>query len=243
MQTTDPITLFDRLMAVKPVGLSRNAWAVRAGVNRNIFNDIKRRGAADRDTLEKLLEAIGLTEAQFEAGQKAEHHEPPPKALRAPVLAFRGKDRPRDVPIVGTAECAEMDFDGDAAAVTVETMEMDLDHVVDYARRPATLDNRREVYAIYFRGHSLSPRYEPGELAYVDPVRPPSMLDYVIIQLRRPDEHDGERTFVAMAKRLVRQSASFIELQQFDPPATFRVPRSEVKHMHRVIPWDELVVF
>lgn len=240
---SDPISLYDRLMAVKPDGLSRNAWTQRAGVSRAAFTDIRRRNAANHETIEKLLEAIGVTFAEFEAGARQEHKEAPPPAVRAPRMAFRGDDRPRDVPIIGTADCADLDVVTDGETVAIETMGLDLSEVVDHVRRPITLDHRRDVYAIYFRGHSMAPRYESGEVAYVDPVRPPLAADYVIVQLRRYDGDDGDRIHVAMAKRLVRQSASYIELEQFNPPLTFRLDRKQVAHIHRIIPWDELVAF
>ena len=71
----------------------------------------------------------------------------------------------------------------------------------------------------------------------------PALLDYVIVQLRGPDGNDGERIFRVLAKRLIRKTASYFELEQFDPPATFRVPREQVAHIHRIIRWDELVAF
>lgn len=237
------MSLFDRLMAVKPDGLSANSWRTRAGLSQAVFTDIKRRGSAKHETIEKLLAAIDVSFAEFEAGVKSPERELAPTAVRAPYLAFRGEDRPRDVPIVGTAECADIEFDGDETRVPVEMMEINADDVIDYARRPLSLDNRRDVYAIYFRGTSMSPRYEPGELAYVDPRRPPLSLDYVVLQMRRDDGDNGERLCLAMAKRLVRQGADFFELQQFEPPATFRIEKARVKHIHRIIPWDELVTF
>ncbi len=243
MPHADPLSLYDRLIAVKPRGLSENAWTVRAGVSRAAFTDIKRRGNARHDTVVKLLDAIGLTFAEFEAGKPAEDKEPPTPAVRAPRMAFQGQDRPRDVPILGTAECSDMEFSDDGMPLWVEAMSLDLDEVVDYARRPATLDNRRDVYAIYFRGHSMAPRYEPGEIAYVDPRRAPRLRDYVVVQLRRAEGEDEERVFNVLAKRLVRQTAAFYELEQFNPPTTFRVDAASVKHIHRIIPWDELVSF
>ena len=163
--------------------------------------------------------------------------------MRAPRLAFQAQDRPRDVPVVGTAECGEIEFDEDGVTRRIESMELHLDDVIDRVRRPLSLDNRRDVYAIYFRGGSMAPRYEDGELAYVDPKRPPALLDYVIVQLRGPDGAGGERIFRVLAKRLIRKTANYYELEQFDPPATFRVPREQVAHIHRIIRWDELVAF
>lgn len=230
-------------MAIRPAGLTAHAWSQRAGVSRSVFTDIRRRGTANHATIEKLLEAIDRTWAQFEAADRQTDHRAGVDGVRSQRLAFQGDDRPRDVPIVGTAECAFLEFDGDSVRVPVETMTMDMDNVVDHARRPALLDRRRDVYAVYFRGDSMEPRFEDGELAMVDPKQPPKPRDYVIVQLRRPDGEDGERIYTAMAKRLVRSSASFVELQQFNPASIFRVSWNDIAHMHRVLPWDELVTF
>ena len=88
----------------------------------------------------------------------------------------------------------------------------------------------------------MAPRYEDGELAYVDPRRPPTRLDYVIVQLRMA-VGDDERVTRVLAKRLIRNTATFYELEQFSPPAVFRVPKAMVAHIHRVMPLDELVAF
>lgn len=239
---SDPVSLFDRLMLVKPTGMSMNGWAQRAGLSRNVFNDIRRRNNARHETIVQLLDAAGLTFAEFEAGAVQAEREPPTPEARAARMTFQGSDRPRDVPVLGTAECGEIEFSSDEALVQVETMELFLDEVVDHVRRPVSLDNRRDAYAIYFHGNSLAPRYESGEVAYVDPKRPPARLDYVIVQLRRPDA-DGERIYRVLAKRLVRRTAQFFELEQFNPPMIFRVPVEQVAHCHRIFPWAELVAF
>lgn len=239
----DPISLYDRLMAVKPAGLSNTTWMAKAGVSRMALTDIKRRGNASHDTVEKLLAAIGATFAEFDAGERKTDRDPAPQAERAPFLAFRGPDRPRDVPIVGTALCADLKFEDDGSLVDIEAMEMHFDDVIDHARRPLTLENRRDIYALYFRGVSMAPRYEPGELGYVDPRRPPVSGDYVVAQLRGPDGEDGERIVTVIAKRLVRQTAGYYEFEQFNPALLFKVERGRVAHLHRIIPWDELVTF
>ncbi len=239
----DPISLYDRLMAVKPAGLSNTTWMAKAGVSRMALTDIKRRGNASHDTVEKLLAAIGATFAEFDAGERKTDRDPTTQAERAPFLAFRGPDRPRDVPIVGTALCADLKFEDDGSLVDIEAMEMHFDDVIDHARRPLTLENRRDIYALYFRGVSMAPRYEPGELGYVDPRRPPVSGDYVVAQLRGPDGEDGERIVTVIAKRLVRQTAGYYEFEQFNPALLFKVERGRVAHLHRIIPWDELVTF
>jgi predicted XRE-type DNA-binding protein len=38
----------------------------------------------------------------------------------------------------------------------------------------------------------------------------------------------------AWAMRLIKRSASFLELRQFNPDRTFRLPIAQVQHLHRV---------
>jgi len=226
--------LYDALMAVKPDYLSKNAWATLAGVNRNVFQDIKARNNATELTIQKLLAAAGVSRAEFARAMGED--EPQPAAsgtVASPVSAFR-HDRPRDVPVLGTPACHDLTFGNDR----IETIDIDFDDVIDYVRRPPGLDGRSDVYAIYFTGYSMIPRFEPDEVGYVDPRRPPSIGDYVVVQLRGNGE---DRIAAALVKRLVRRTAAYVELEQFNPPATFRLPTERIARMHRIMPLIELV--
>ncbi|HEX6218936.1 MAG TPA: hypothetical protein VFZ35_06645, partial [Sphingomicrobium sp.] len=59
--------LYRDLMRLKPDGWTANAWAVRAGVSRTVWTDMRRHGNPSRRTLEKLLAAAGSSLAEFEA--------------------------------------------------------------------------------------------------------------------------------------------------------------------------------
>ena len=59
--------LLEELMRFKPAGLTANAWAVKAGISRNFWNDLRRHGNPSRRTLEKLLSAADSSLAEFEA--------------------------------------------------------------------------------------------------------------------------------------------------------------------------------
>ena len=59
--------IYRQLMRFKPEDLSANAWAVRAGVSRTVWADMRRHGNPSRRTLEKLLGAVGSSLAEFEA--------------------------------------------------------------------------------------------------------------------------------------------------------------------------------
>jgi hypothetical protein len=248
MPPSEPSLLYDRLMAVRPKDLSPNAWAVKAGVNRTIFANIRERGNANHTTIEKLLDAIGLTWAQFDAGvtpaelaREARSH--PEKVQDAP-RPFRPLERPRDIPVLGTASCADLRFDNEAGElIDVEALEIDLNEVIDWLARPLALEKRADVYGIYFTGVSMMPRFEPGEPGYVDPKRMPKVGEYAIVQLAGNGNTDQHRVIAAIAKRIARISASYVELEQFNPPARFRVERDRIVAIHRIIPWAELASF
>src|SRR3982751_2066622 len=55
------------LMRLRPDDLTPNAWALRAGVSRTVWSDMRRHGNPSRRTLEKLLVAAGSSLAEFEA--------------------------------------------------------------------------------------------------------------------------------------------------------------------------------
>lgn len=117
-------------------------------------------------------------------------------------------------------------------------IELRLSEVLDYLIRPSTLSDDPDAYALEIVGDSMAPRYEPGELVYVSPKAPVRVGDDVIVQLAARGEHEGNdvvgKITEVLIKRLVRRSSTFIELRQFNPDKTFRVPTDLVHCIHRV---------
>lgn len=72
----------------------------------------------------------------------------------------------------------------------------------------------KDAYAIQFSGDSMWPRYEDGEIGFIDPKRRPKTGDYVVAQIAM-DEHEPP---LAYAKRLVRWNAAELVLEQLNPP-------------------------
>jgi len=61
--------LYDALMRLKPEDLPETDWATQAGVNRGFFSNLKNSDIAPRsDTLRKILNRIGKTEADLSEG-------------------------------------------------------------------------------------------------------------------------------------------------------------------------------
>lgn len=141
------------------------------------------------------------------------------------------------VPVYGTALGADEIVDGEA----IEQTTLNKAEVIGYLRRPVLLDGRADIYGLYVQGSSMNPRYRDGATVFVEGKRPPRIGEDAVVYLRMPDEHEGEIPSCVLIKTLVKKSASFVELEQYSPHITFRIPMERVKDLHRVVPWDELV--
>ena len=142
------------------------------------------------------------------------------------------------VPLVGTGDCATISFEDQSGnMLEIERCSFDAEHTVRMIARPAALAGARDVYAIYFHGESMLPRFEPGDVGFVDPRRPAGPGDYVLVQLNSGEDDDVVSVLV---KRLVRTNARELILEQFNPPAIFTVPRARVARYHRILRQAEL---
>lgn len=254
--------LYARLMALRPAGMSNVDWARAAGLSRQVFTDIKNRDAAKHDTIEKLLEVAGVSWAEFDAartpaalpdGDGRHHVRTTVAEYRAPAAAdlipsaVPNRELVRDIPVLGTAEGAAEPVDEDGHAALVESMELMVGEVIERKARPTSLIGRREIYALYISGDSMAPRFEQGELVYVDPRRPPAIGDDVIVQLRDAGNGDGEggtdpdAVVRVLVKRLAKRRADAWEFEQFNPAMRFTLPAKAIARIHRIMRLDELV--
>lgn len=143
------------------------------------------------------------------------------------------------IPLVGTGDCATIQFEDESGGMLdVERCSFNSDHTVRMIARPPALQGARDLYAIYFHGDSMMPRFEPGEVGIVDPTRPAAPGDYVLVQLNNGEE---DHVTSVLVKRLVKASARELVLQQFNPPAIFTVPRARVARVHRILPQTDLL--
>ena len=153
-------------------------------------------------------------------------------------LVPQPQDMLQDIPVYGTALGSDAEYADQAdGRVAIEQVDLNTAEVVDRFRRPPNLLNRRDIYGLYVAGDSLEPAFESGQGVLVDPRRPPTSRDYVVVYLRDTQDSDGAAG--VLIKRLVRRSGSFIELEQYNPPAKFRLDARLYREVHRVMPWDE----
>ncbi len=89
----------------------------------------------------------------------------------------------------------------------------------------------------------MYPAHREGSVLYVNPDRPASIGDDVVIELYSDSESDDlqHKSGKGYIKRLVRRTPTKIVVEQFNPPAEIEFERERVKSLHRVVPWDELL--
>ncbi|MGQ2942896.1 MAG: XRE family transcriptional regulator [Blastomonas fulva] len=143
----------------------------------------------------------------------------------------------RDLPIYGTALGAPRIIEGDA----VEQTTLNHGEIIDYVRRPSILNHRSDVYGLYVVGSSMAPAYNEGATVFAETKRPPMIGDDVIVYLREEDEYGDVRARCVLIKRLVRRSAGYLELEQFNPALTFRIPTSEIFRYDRVMTLGDIL--
>lgn len=86
------------------------------------------------------------------------------------------------------------------------------------------------AYGVLISGDSMSPRYEDGEIAFVDPRRRLKKGDYVVAQIQF-DEHEPPHAYV---KRFVRHNSEDLVLSQFNPPKELVFDHEQVVSVHYI---------
>lgn len=220
-ETTDLLRLRIRAR-LDETGLSEEAASRKAGLDKTYLRKFfEREGSSPRaETLARLAEALGTTvEALMRPGPALAQDVRP-----APVTLPPREAMPNDVPVYGTAAASHL-----KGAFQLEP------GVVDYVRRPPGLSAAREAYALFVEGTSMEPRFQPGDLLFVHPNRPPRAGDTVIVQVQvAPHEIEASVGF------LRRTTASHVIIGKLNPDAEVLLPRQRVTAIHRVLSINEL---
>lgn len=204
---------------------------------------------------EELAKACGVSRAavaQWEGGETSPKHTnlaPAAAKLKVSVawLLGEGDDEApprdevdlasiRDLPGV-TTMARDLPVQGTAAGGDNGDFELN-GQTVDYVRRPPALTGLANAFAIYLVGHSMEPRFEPGNLLFVHPGRPVNPGCDVLIELHADHGETGH----CMVKTLVRQTAGKYILKQYNPPRDdIEIPVERVRHIYRIIKNEELL--
>ena len=217
------------LMRFLPEGMTANSWAVRAGVSRTIWADLKRHGNPSRRTMGKLLEAVGSSLAEFEAlsiGQDPSAPVAGSEQLNERGQAWRSAPLPA-LPLLDTGSAGTWG-DPDLA---IELVQISRERVIDYIARPTSLAADRHAYALTIVGESMLPRFLPGRRVVISQLAPSEAGDDVLVVLRGP-KGQGH---VALIKQLAWRTAKAIGLRQHYPGVEFEMPSADVAAVHRVL--------
>lgn len=216
--------LFEELMRFRPDGLSPNAWAVKAGVSRTIWQDLRRHGNPSRRTLEKLLSAAGSSLAEFEAlrmGQAAPGSIGNLDRLAETNQGWKGAWA-KPIPLLETSLAGEWGEAGSGIAVHSINRALRVGEV----DRPAALAGDLGAYAVAIPGNSMWPRFRADRRLLVSSAAGIAVGDDVLVQLA------GGK---ALIKELVGKSATLIELRQFNPDVTFEADAGAIVAIHKIV--------
>jgi SOS-response transcriptional repressor LexA len=217
--------IFEDLMRFKPDQLTPNAWAVKAGVSRTVWADMRRHGNPSRRTLEKLLAAADSSLAEFEAlrlGDLPKRIEQG-SGLRDPGSGAWASAARATLPLIVSRHAA--DWHG------LEISAIDAGQILDQLPRPTALAGDPDSYAVTIVGDSMWPRFRPGRRVAVSPRSPVAVGDDVLVILRT----DSDVGKLGLIKELVRRTTGFVELRQFNPDANAQVPDDQIESIHKVV--------
>lgn len=96
---------------------------------------------------------------------------------------------------------------------------------------PPTLANVEGAYAVYVSGTSMMPRYRPGELLFIHPLKEPVAGDYVVAQIE--DQDTGE--LQGYVKQFVGWQGDDLVLSQHNPEREMRFPADHVHAVNKIV--------
>lgn len=219
------------MAAVADKGTNLAALSKRIGKNPSYLQQFVKYGKPKRlqeDDRKAIAGVLGISEAILK--EESPHGNVgsfPQEVLRTPTEFPTFGHWPKDIPVYGIGVGGA---DGD---FTLNG------EVIDYVRRPPGLAHVKDAFALYVAGMSMSPWKEAGDLIFVRRNRPPSIGDYVVIELR--PKADGEPK-ICLIKRLLARDAKRVRLQQYNPPDDkIEIPMAQIAAIYRIVPLEELV--
>lgn len=220
-------------MRFRPDGLSPNAWAVKAGVSRTVWTDMRRHGNPSRRTLEKLLTAAGSSLLEFEALRLGPEPRQPASSMAGLSDLNRGWNPAplRHLPLVASALGGEWGEPGSEVEVT----DLLPGEAVDQLPRPASLAKDPDAYAFTIVGASMWPRFRTGSCVAVSPRAPVAAGDDVVARLSSGIGSAQGGAEHCLVMQLVRRTATSFELRQFNPDRTVSIDATHVAAVLKII--------
>lgn len=220
-------TIHDRIRErVAELGLNPSSASQKAGLSK----DALRKLLSNPDqmptgkTLTGLAKALEVSEQWILTGSEASSPSRPDVRAASSEMPLRHQ-MPNDVPVLGTAAGSHL-----RGAFQISS------DPVDYVRRPPSLMNARNIYSLYVEGSSMEPQYNPGDLIYVHPDRPPRPGDAVVVQCQLTSEGQMEATLGIY----MRRTAEALIIKKHNPQAEVEISRGIIISMHKVLTTNEI---
>ncbi|MDB5582801.1 MAG: putative phage repressor [Bradyrhizobium sp.] len=234
--------IHDRIrQAVEAQGISLEAAAKNAGLDRGYFQKLFDRDSAPRsDTMKKLANSLNISEVWLLTGKGSSladavtevmaGDEPvtrPPNDGRIDKAAMipNSFDLPKNVEVKGTAAGSHIKGAFQFSGGTI-----------DYVRRPPALMGARDVYALYVEGSSMEPQFFPGDLLYIHPHKPARVGDPVVIQSKVGSDHEIEATIGIY----LRKTEKHVVIGKHNPKAEIQILRDAGTEIHKIMTLNEL---
>ena len=226
--------IYRDLMRFKPEGLSPNAWAVKAGVSRTVWSDMRRHGNPSRRTLEKLLEVAGSSLLEFEALRVGPEPRRPLSEAGAQVGDVRSSWSAAafpPLPLIRSSLAGEWGRPGSE----IELTEIRPRELLGRLPRPLSLAGDPDAYALTIVGSSMWPRFRTGSRVAVSPRSPIAIGDDVVARLLSSATGEADGVEQVLIMHLLKRTADSFELRQFNPDRTIHIGTADVDGLSKIV--------
>lgn len=194
-------------------GISLYDASLQIGQNQTYLQQYVKYGKPKRGLPEHVREALApIMDVPPDRLKQANGQERP--------SPFRVSARNGLIPVVGIVDAGDDDdflFDGE--------------NITEERERPPALNGVSGAFAVYVRGDSCEPKYQPGQLLYVHPTRPYRRGDWVVVR-----KLNGK----GLIKRFIGWDKGMLRLERLSPKQSeILVPKDELVGIFKVVHADE----
>lgn len=222
-------TLGERLKsALREKGISESRLADLVGASQQAINFIANGTTKNPRNLAKIAAALGVSEAWLRYGSQSGDTAPAngqrPQTVNQSDLFAKHIAKPigrddllassiNDLPVYGVPQ----GMDG----ITLK-----MDEPQSMTGRPPMLIGNKRGFAVFMIGESMSPRFDHGEMLWIDPVQPAQIGDYVLVVFQ---DH------FAIPRQLTAIKADTIELLARNDETESSFLRDEIRHLYKIV--------
>jgi phage repressor protein C with HTH and peptisase S24 domain len=221
--------------------LSQAEFGRKIGVSRGAVANWEVGGDISRENISNIASMFNVSLDWLDKGRGAPPDAHPMQSHHTPV-AF-SSDREQSL-MKGTAEQANAYIDRDrlsswrkipvyGQAVAGVNGEFVMNgNVLFDAFAPINITDVSNAYGVRVAGESMWPRYEDGEIVFVDTTKTPRKGDYVVVQVHTGQDDEAPWAYV---KRFLRHNSSELVLSQFNPEKELTFPHDQVVSVHVIV--------